>query len=851
MADTDTRASSAPARLLRRLRISSGTAWLAARLRNRVDSEHELTINRLVLSGLTLIYLVAASELGDPSAAGMLHKAGVSIVLYYACSIALFGHLLYRPAASPARRLIGMVIDFGIFSYCVHAGDEAMAPFYPIYLWVIFGNGFRFGIPYLVAATVCGVAAFGAVVLTTAFWRDHMALSAGLIGGLILLPLYVSSLIRKLSDAKHQAEEASRAKSAFLASVSHELRTPLNAIIGLSDLLRDSALDVEQQDMTQTIGQSGRTLLRLINSILDFSRVEAGRMPTRIVDFDLLSLVGDVRRMLAVQAQAKGVRFALHISARTPHRLVGDRSHLEEILINLAGNAVKFTDHGHVAIAVDAVARKDDRLRLRVEVSDTGIGIDPSAQSKIFDSFTQANETIIDRFGGTGLGLAIVKQLVELHGGTIGVASVPGEGSTFWFEIDVGAQAEQGASAPFIAPVVLVSRDDAVRAELKQRLSNLWSAATTEEAVARLRSARAAGARPPIAVIDAAGDVDAAEAIARDLIASDRTDPPALILLTDRARQGMLPEASRALFATTLARPVEAASVAAAVAAAAGDRRDASKIKEAAAAVGRTGLSILIAEDNRINQKVIVKILERIGHKTTVVDNGEAALDALAERDFDLVLMDVNMPVMNGIEAAKLYRFAALGRKHVPIVALTADATTDVSARCAEAGIDACLSKPIEPARLVEAIERLTRSEGEAAAVSMQEAGEPAPLQPETEPDVADAIDRQKLEELRRLGGAAFVDDLAMQFIDDSADVLAEVAAAVRSGDVQAFREQAHALRSGAANIGASGIYAMCLAWREVDAATLAGEGERFVRELEREFARVRVALQPAAREAA
>ncbi len=238
-------------------------SWIASRLRNRPDSEHEMTVNRLALSSVAFGYLLVAALLGHMDAEKMLLSDGPVFAIYQVASIILFCHLLYRPGVSVARRLIGMALDFGIFSYGMHVGGETFAPLYPIYLWVIFGNGFRFGLPYLFAASATGILAFGAVIATTDFWQVQAGLAAGLTAGLILLPLYVSTLIRKLSEAKRQAEEANRAKSVFLASVSHEFRTPLNAIIGLSDLLRDTSLDTEQEDMAQTIGKSGHQLLKL------------------------------------------------------------------------------------------------------------------------------------------------------------------------------------------------------------------------------------------------------------------------------------------------------------------------------------------------------------------------------------------------------------------------------------------------------------------------------------------------------------------------------------------------------------------------------------------------------------
>ena len=670
-----------------------------------------------MLSGLTLVYLVSASSFGNGAAARMLDSAGVLIGLYYTFSILQIAFIVYQPAISPARRLIVMVADFGIFSYCMHIGGEAMAPLYPIYLWAIFGNGFRFGIPYLAAASACGVVSFTAVVLTTPFWHQHLGLAAGLAGGLILLPVYVSSLIRKLSEAKRQAEEASRAKSLFLASVSHELRTPLNAIIGLSDLLGDSRLDADQHDMAETIGQSGRSLLSFINQILDFSRIEAGQMPTRNERFDLHALLGSVRRLMRVQAHGKGIRFTVHVTARTPQYLIGDRNHLEEMLINLASNAVKFTASGHVVVAVDAVASAGGRLRLRIEVTDTGIGIAKEAQARIFESFTQANESILDRFGGTGLGLAIVKQLVELHGGTIGVVSALGQGSTFWFEIDADAcaQDEEDGLESISEPIVLLSRSPETRALVETIVPGVRVSASTEAAAVALDALRRSGVRQPVVLID--GDNAAAVAEAQGLAARDGDQERSLIAIAAGDEAGMLPEPARSLFVTALASPLDAAGIATVVGIAARccQGADHAAARAPSTAAPHVRRSILIAEDNRINQKVIRKILERVGHDVTIVDNGEAALDALEQGTFDLVLMDVNMPVMNGIEATKLYRFTELGRGHTPIVALTADATVEAAERCREAGMDGCLTKPIEPAKLVEMIEGLTLPQAEAA----------------------------------------------------------------------------------------------------------------------------------------
>ncbi len=824
-------------------------SWIASRLRNRPDSEHEMTVNRLALSSVAFGYLLVAALFGHMDAEKMLVSDGPVFAIYQMASIILFCHLLYQPGASVVRRLIGMVLDFGIFSYGMHVGGETFAPLYPIYLWTIFGNGFRFGVPYLLAASGISVIAFGAVIATTDFWQAQSGLAAGLTAGLILLPLYVSTLIRKLSEAKRQAEEANRAKSVFLASISHEFRTPLNAIIGLSDLLRNTSLDNEQEEMTETVGKSGRQLLNLINSVLDFSRAEAGQVTIKTADFDLLSTLGEIRNMLAVETRRKGIRLSIHCTPRTPQLLAGDKRHLEEVLVNLAGNAVKFTENGYVAIAVDAVIHDGDRVRLRFEVSDTGIGISEEALTRIFERFTQADETIIDRFGGTGLGLAIVKQIVELHGGKIGVESAVGKGSTFWFEIELKAQAKeppQVQTKP--GSIVVVGGDDEARALAKSCLPDAKFAASADEAAAMLRTLRTEGVRRPVAIIDEKICNAMDETAFSRFACEGQAGAPAFIMLTGNSSMGLPAGNIRSRCVTTLATPLDPLQLAAALRiAGGGGETDRTDDKHAGAIVAASHpRSILVAEDNRTNQMVVAKILERAGHHATIVDDGEAALDALNARDFDLVLMDVNMPVMNGIEATKLYRFSALGRPRVPIVALTADATEGAKQRCEEAGMDACVTKPIEPHRLLAIIDSLLRNAADAPQTALP-AGETAAHTAERRSKsaaTAAAVDVDALNKLESLGGKEFLDDLATQFLDDAADILHDLAKIMAAGDVHGFREQVHALRSAAANIGARGIYEMCLAWRQITPEDLANLGESHLKELREEFERVCVELQ-------
>lgn len=797
-----------------------------ARASARRGGEQEMSLNRLVVGAL----LVACCAFAESWNAFLPLSAA-----YAAGGALLAAHLAWRPAPSPTRQALARPLDIGFLSVALYAGGAATAVLYPLYLWIVFGNGFRFGLKALRDGAALGVLGFAATVVATPYWRDNPSLSAGLLIGLIALPAYAATLIQKLSRAKLAAEEASRAKSLFLASVSHELRTPLNAVIGMTDLLRDTSLDDEQRDMVRTAGDAGRSLLALIDDLLNFSRIEAGRMPSHVMAFDLHELLAEVRGMLTAQAREKNIRLSLCVTPRTPYRLKGEARQIRDVLINLVGNAVKFTQTGGVVIGADLVGVENGRPRIRLQVADSGIGVAPEAQTRIFEAFSQADSSIINRFGGTGLGLAICKQLVEMQGGELRLESEPGLGSTFWFDLLLEADETANAASETVAPVVALGADAARAEALAKALENDGVPATAAAGLrAALRAARAER-RPIIADVEGFG-MDG-EALAAALRAAADGDAPELALIDPRLDEG-LPYFDLGLACASVS-----------------PKREKERRSNAPQAESRR-LSILVAEDNRTNQKVIRKVLERAGHDVRIVENGEFALDALTERRFDLVLMDVNMPVLDGIECVKLYRFASIGQPHVPILALTADATPDARRRCEEAGMDGCLTKPIEPERLLEIIDRTV------AGAPAKEDAAASPASAVTEPEVADSVvaniarhpnfrparravvDRATLKDLEGLGGHAFVADLVDAFLADTAVILNGLHDAVLNREAGVFRDQAHALRSGAANIGARGMYELCLSFRNMDARDLAEDGLERLAKLEAEFDRVRATLR-------
>ncbi|WP_169747448.1 ATP-binding protein [Belnapia moabensis] len=806
-------------------------------LRGQVGTEQEMSFNRLIFALAFVIYFATAGQ-------AIAADARPALLWWIAFSLAIFGHIRWRPALSTPRRSVALLLDMGFLTWFLHIGGALAAPFFPIYVWVMLGNGARFGVPWLAAAMATFALGFGWVIATTPFWQDLPHLSVGLLIAPAILGIYAMTLIRKLSQARQLAEQANEAKGQFLTSVSHELRTPLNAIIGMGGLLRHTRLDPEQQDMVRTVDAAAKSLLSLINGILDFARIEAGSTVVRPEAFDPATLLREVRMLLLAQAREKGLQLTIHITARTPNCLVADRRHLRDILLNLAGNAVKFTEAGGVVMALDASPAGPQRWLLRGEVSDTGIGIAAEARSRIFQRFTQADATIINRFGGTGLGLAICEGLVRLLGGEIGVESQPGQGSVFWFTAPLPApdSGPTQAAAPAGISLLLATPAPEAATPLSTALQNLglsvvvWRRSVDDLAelsglprhqapLQCLLVQRHHPALPPPGPpstpdrIAAAGDgvvvalCDEAPEGLPDLVVRQRT----LSLLSGTPAAETL---HRVLHHALAQLPGLEEGV-----------FEGRAMAEAAP----SGRRILVADDNRVNRAVTRKILEREGHQVVLVTDGDAALDALEAGPFDLVLMDLNMPELDGITATKLYRVAALGRPHLPIIGLTADASPEAQQRSREAGMDACLIKPIEPAALAATV-----------ATYLRPAAAPRPARPDSLPATPDPpslpVDPQVTDTLERLGGQEFATELMTQFLEDATLELDRLRAAAARADVPQFRASAHALRSGAANMGALGVLALCKAAEAMPAAEIPVGGPRQAALLAVELARLRQA---------
>ncbi|QIF21127.1 response regulator [Xanthomonas oryzae pv. oryzae] len=666
--------------------MKSPLTWLKQRLSGRPDTEHAQNLIRIIITTLFISYLGWRyhNTHGDTLMATWLILVGELVV-----SLALMVAILLRPQVSHRRRLIAMLLDYTCTGAIMAIQGEPASPLYAVCMWVTIGNGLRYGSNYLRAATAMASLSVLSAILISPYWKANPYLSWGLLLGLIAVPLYFDSLLRAMTRAVREARHANQAKSRFLANMSHEFRTPLNGLSGMTEVLATTRLDVEQKECLNTIQASARSLLSLVEEVLDISAIEAGKIRIDRRDFSLRDLIGSVNMILQPQAKTRGLDYGTEVATDVPDLLKGDTGHLRQVLLNLLGNAVKFTDHGHVLLRVARLAGNGaDTVRLRFDVEDSGIGVPMDMRPRMFEAFEQADMGLSRRYEGTGLGTTIAKGLIVAMGGAIGYTPNRPSGSVFWFELQL-------------------------------EIGILEKAAPT---------------RTPVGVLETPDELEPSNVIAF-------SNP----FLRHRARV--------------------------------------------------RSMRMLVADDHEANRMVLQRLLEKAGHRVMCVNGAEQVLDAMADEDFDAVIVDLHMPGMSGLDMLKQLRvMQASGMRYTPVVVLSADVTPEAIRACEQAGARAFLAKPVVAAKLLDTVAEL--------AVSTRPLATQAPVV-QAPTSFEGVLDASVLDELAALGmGEEFERQFIRQCLDDAHNCVGAIERDGSRSDWEQLREGAHALRGVASNLG-------------------------------------------------
>lgn len=806
------------------------------KLRGDLTPEQEILRNRLVM--------------GSVSGFGCYFFAFDALIFsaffaYLSFNAALYAMQRYGIWQQEERWFAAIILDVMMAFAVMLREPEHLSIFYPIILWMILGNGFRYGIKWLFVASVLSTATFGVVVFSTAYWQQNQLLGIALALALIAIPAYCSTLIRKISHAKEQAEEASKAKSYFLASVSHELRTPLNAIIGYGNHLRQSDMPRGQKEMVEASVLAGEHLLHLIEQLIDVAKTGTGTMQVKSATFRPTELLTEIRDIMTVRAEEKGLSLHLQAEPMSDRLIEGPNGVIRNILLNLVGNATKFTESGSITLNSGLVI-KNDQSHIWFTVSDTGIGICETARERIFQPFQQADDSVMNRFGGTGLGLSICKQLTEQIDGQISVESQIGQGSSFRIQIPIKLIDDQSiADDVFAADAVRILSFGQMKPELlanAQSQENFFvrhvPCTSRDELAAALAKIDLTEFSVALIAESVAQHIDAEDTV-WSVFANAEIAP---VLVSEHEAVELEDVALRAAFASVIPAMPNFAELRSAIRIGCSFARQ-MRIPhgdEQQPSPRYTPKRILVADDNRTNRNVLAAILEAAGHSVVMVTDGDEALEEMEKGGIDILLLDVNMPRLNGIDTCAMWRQIEGGRNHLPIIGVTADATTETEIKCRNAGMDMRITKPVDAHMLLNTIEKYCGGENDAQLVPPTLPIDPlnkvVSISGET-PSAVAPIDDNQIRYLRSIGDQAFVNTMIEGFVEDVEQTLDPLRKAVADGDVSEFRFCAHAFKSSGNNMGAGSLSRLCSQLEKISEADFLEHRFIYLQKMEQEAA--------------
>ncbi len=818
----------------------SGYFKVRSKYYDHKDTEHEQAAIRVVIASLYLVYFYIAWHSADLIGREIITKAAVALAISVILSIVIFSIVLLKLGRPYVRRIFGTVVDLAAPTYVLIVAGELASPMVILYLWVPMGNGFRYGVGYIKASTALSVLGFMCVFLINDFWSEHILISASLLVLIIALPLYMSVLIKKLNLAIDAATEANTAKTQFLANMSHELRTPLNGVIGISDLLLDEDLNHEQHDLARKIQSSAHLLLGIIESILDISKIEARKVILEKRVFDLYGVLRQIATVFETQAKAKGLSFRANILPEVPSLVVGDEVRLKQVLSNLLGNAIKFTDRGLVSIKVKLVEEADGVALVCIQVQDTGIGIPEDRKPVIFEPFTQADSSVTRKYGGTGLGMSIAKQLVESMSGKIDFESTEGVGSCFSITVpfdcvDTEDSAEVLESFNRVQVMSLIDLSHA--SSWITHLSN-WGLQTFFAKNIDELLGKASGhniSRPLVVIVETSVLNIAYDEFVDRLKQQASFKKISIIALLGEGSDYKSEELFEYGFDNVLRMPVQKKALFNAIHVALVDYDSSENVISLSDYYRQRSvrrLKILVAEDNKINQLVIEQILSKAGHQVFLVSDGEQALDQLQNSVFDMLVVDVNMPKVSGLDVIKAYRFMDTSFR-VPVIILTADATPETQKACKDAGADLYITKPLDARKLLDSVAKLS------ARNRKEEAIAPEP------PRKSKLVNEEVIGNLKKLAaGPGFLQELVDVFGREGRRKIEVVKSSFKEVDYPEFKDSVHYLKGVAGDLGADCMVALCKKAEELKPYQLGVQHEKLIQELEEVFVSTHLALK-------